>query len=181
MPVGVLVSGAGTILGSIIESGVPVAAAFADRPCPALDIAAAHDVPTVLVARASFGTDFDRGAYTADLVDALRARSIDLVAMAGFGTIVPGIARAFPERVLNTHPSLLPAFPGWHAVRQALDHGVKVTGCTVHLVAEEVDAGRILAQEAVPVLPDDTEDSLHERIKAVERRIYPQTIKELLP
>ena len=86
---------------------------------------------------------------------------------------------AFPGRVLNTHPALLPAFPGWHAVRDALAYGVKVTGCTVHVATEEVDAGPILAQEAVPVRPDDTEASLHERIKAVERRLYPDTAGRL--
>ena len=77
---------------------------------------------------------------------------------------------------MNTHPALLPAFKGWHAVRDALAAGVKVTGCTVHLVTEEVDSGPILAQEAVPVLDDDTEETLHERIKEVERRLYPDVI-----
>src|SRR6476469_3416118 len=100
--------------------------------------------------------------------------------MAGFGTIVPAVAGAYPGRVLNTHPALLPAFKGWHPVKEALEYGVKVTGCTVHLATEEVDAGPILAQEAVPVLPDDTEESLHERIKDVERRLYPQTIREFI-
>jgi phosphoribosylglycinamide formyltransferase-1 len=86
------------------------------------------------------------------------------------------VQEAFPDRVLNTHPSLLPAFKGWHAVADALAAGVKVTGCTVHVVVADVDAGPILAQEAVAVLPDDTAETLHERIKAVERRLYPQTI-----
>jgi phosphoribosylglycinamide formyltransferase-1 len=176
----VLVSGAGTILEAILEAGVPVAVVIADRPCRGLELAADAGLATELVARTSFGKDFDRDGYTALVVDALKRHEIDLVAMAGFGTIVPRIVDALPDRVLNTHPSLLPAFPGWHAVEQALEHGVKVTGCTVHLVTAEVDAGRILAQEAVPVLPDDTEATLHERIKAVERRIYPQTIKELI-
>ena len=94
--------------------------------------------------------------------------------MAGFMTILGRAAfAAFPERILNTHPSLLPAFPGAHAVRDALAFGVKVTGCTVHLATETVDHGPILAQEAVPVLPGDDEATLHERIKAVERRLYP--------
>ena len=83
-------------------------------------------------------------------------------------------------RALNTHPALLPAFKGWHAVRDALAAGVKVTGCTVHLVTEEVDSGPILAQEAVPVLDDDTEETLHERIKQVERRLYPGVIERLV-
>ncbi|HUO49260.1 MAG TPA: formyltransferase family protein, partial [Acidimicrobiales bacterium] len=87
---------------------------------------------------------------------------------------------AYPGRILNTHPALLPAFPGWHAVRDALAAGVGVTGCTVHVATLEVDAGRVLAQEEVPVLPGDTEAALHERIKQVERRLYPATVKAVL-
>lgn len=165
---------------AIVEAGIPVAVVIADRPCPGLDAAEASGLTTELVARTSFGADFDRDGFTSLISDALKRHEVDLVAMAGFGTVVPRIVEAFPDRVLNTHPALLPAFPGWHAVRQALERGVKITGCTVHLVNDEVDAGKILAQEAVPVLPDDTESILHERIKAVERRLYPQTIKELL-
>jgi phosphoribosylglycinamide formyltransferase-1 len=101
--------------------------------------------------------------------------------MAGFMTVLDKpVFDAFPGRVLNTHPALLPAFKGAHAVDEALAAGVKVTGCTVHLATPEVDDGPILAQEAVPVLPGDTVESLHERIKAVERRLYPHTIKEFL-
>ena len=101
--------------------------------------------------------------------------------MAGWGTILgPAAVAAMPGRIINTHPALLPAFPGWHAVRDALAYGVMVTGCTVHVATEEVDAGPILAQEAVTVEPDDTVASLHERIKAVERRIYVRTISEIL-
>src|SRR5690606_42002296 len=95
-------------------------------------------------------------------------------------TSPPSLHDALPIWILNTHPALLPSFPGWHAVRDALAHGVKVTGCTVHVATEEVDAGPILAQEAVPVLPDDDEATLHERIKAVERRLYTDTIRSLL-
>ena len=91
-----------------------------------------------------------------------------------------GFVDSFGARAMNTHPALLPAFKGWHAVRDALAAGVKVTGCTVHLVTEEVDAGPILAQEAVPVLDDDTEETLHERIKQVERRLYPDAIERLV-
>src|SRR5690606_35069488 len=99
---------------------------------------------------------FDRDEFTARVVERLQHHRIDLVAMAGWGTILGRAAfEAFPGRILNTHPALLPSFPGWHAVRDALAHGVKVTGCTVHVATEEVDAGPILAQEAVPVLPDD--------------------------
>jgi phosphoribosylglycinamide formyltransferase 1 len=90
------------------------------------------------------------------------------------------LTEAYAGRVLNTHPALLPAFPGWHAVRDALAYGVKVTGTTVHVATGEVDAGPILAQEAVPVEPGDTEETLHERIKVVERRLYPATIRQFL-
>ena len=180
MRLGVLVSGAGTILEAIVEAGLPIAVVIADRPCLALDVASEAGLTTELVERTTFGAEFDRDAYTALVVDALKRHDVDLVAMAGFGTVIPRIVDDHAGRVLNTHPSLLPAFPGWHAVRQALDHGVKVTGCTVHLVTAEVDAGTILAQEAVPVLAGDTEATLHERIKSVERRIYPETIKEIL-
>jgi phosphoribosylglycinamide formyltransferase-1 len=114
-------------------------------------------------------------------VAALERHGVDLVAIAGFGTILSEpFVDSFGGRAVNTHPALLPAFKGWHAVRDALAAGVKVTGCTVHLVTEDVDAGPILAQEAVPVLDDDTEETLHERIKQVERRLYPDVIERLV-
>ena len=120
-------------------------------------------------------------AYTHEVVDVLERHDTDLVAIAGFGTILSKpFVDVYGGRALNTHPALLPAFKGWHAVRDALAHGVKVTGCTVHLVTEEVDEGPILAQESVPVLDDDTEASLHERIKEVERRLYPDVIERLV-
>jgi phosphoribosylglycinamide formyltransferase-1 len=162
-------------------AGVPVALVVVDRPCGALDVAARHGVPATLVERQSFGADFDRVAYTHEVVDALRAAGVELVAMAGFMTILEKpLIDAYEGRVLNTHPALLPAFKGAHAVRDALDAGVKVTGCTVHLATMELDAGPILAQEAVPVLADDTVASLHERIKVVERRIFPKTILQII-
>jgi phosphoribosylglycinamide formyltransferase-1 len=179
--IAVLASGSGTLLEAILEDGIPVALVVTDRPSKAQVIAETHGVPAVLVERASFGPDFDREAYTAGVVEVLQQHGIELVVMAGYGTVFgEAIHTGFPARVLNTHPALLPSFKGWHAVRQALAYGVKVTGCTVHVATLEVDAGPILAQEAVPVLPDDDEDSLHERIKAVERRLYPQTIRAVL-
>ncbi len=181
MRVGVLASGTGSNLEAICSAGIPVAVVVVDRPCPALDVAARHGVATATVERPSFGPDFDRVAYTEDVVDALRAHGVDLVAMAGFMTILEKpLFDAYDGRVLNTHPALLPAFKGAHAVRDALEHGVRVTGCTVHLATMELDAGPILAQEAVPVLPGDTVESLHERIKVVERRLYPDTIRQII-
>jgi phosphoribosylglycinamide formyltransferase-1 len=111
----------------------------------------------------------------------LVAHQVDLVAMAGFGTVLTqAVHTAFPGRILNTHPALLPAFPGWHAVRDALADGVSETGCTVHLATLEMDAGPILAQARVPVAEGDTEETVHERIKVVERALYPATIARAL-
>lgn len=181
MRIAVLASGSGTLLEAFLADGITVALVVVDRPCRAREVAESYGVPAVIVERRSFGADFDRAAYTADVVDVLGQHAIDLVVMAGFGTVfAEPIHEAFPNRILNTHPALLPAFKGWHAVREALAYGVKVTGCTIHVATLEVDAGPILAQEAVPVLPDDDEASLHERIKAVERRLYPQTVRAVL-
>src|SRR4051812_10867318 len=164
----------------MLERGLPIVAVVVDRPCGALDIAKEHDVAAELVERTDFGNTFDRVAYTHDVVDALHRHDTELVAIAGFGTILSKpFVDAFGGRAVNTHPALLPSFKGLHAVRDALEFGVKVTGTTVHLVTEDVDSGEILAQEAVPVLPDDTEATLHERIKAVERRLYPEVIERL--
>jgi phosphoribosylglycinamide formyltransferase-1 len=164
----------------MLERGLPIVAVVVDRPCGAVDIAKQHDVPAELIERTDFSKDFDRVAYTHDVVDALQRHDVDLVAIAGFGTILSKpFVDAYGGRAVNTHPALLPSFKGWHAVRDALEFGVKVTGTTVHLVTEDVDSGPILAQEAVPVLDDDTEASLHERIKEVERRLYPEVIERL--
>jgi len=181
MRVGVLASGSGTILQAMLDRRLPVAVVVADRPCGALQIARAAGIEAVLVERADYGPTFDRVAYTKEVVAALEQHEVELVAIAGFGTILSEpFVDAFGSRALNTHPALLPAFKGWHAVRDALDAGVKITGCTVHLVTEEVDAGPILAQEAVPVLDGDTQQTLHERIKEVERRLYPDVIERLV-
>jgi phosphoribosylglycinamide formyltransferase-1 len=176
-----LASGAGSILEAILDQQIPVQVVVVDRPCNATAIAEAHGVASEMVERASFGKDFDRLAYTNEVIDVLERHKIDLVVMAGFGTIFEKtMFDTFEGRIINTHPALLPAFPGWHAVRDALEAGVKVTGVTVHLATLEVDAGPILAQAAVPVLPGDDEETLHERIKEVERQLYPDTIKEIL-
>jgi phosphoribosylglycinamide formyltransferase-1 len=164
----------------MLERGLPVVAVVADRPCGALDIAASAGIVAELVERTDFTQQFDRVAYTHDVVDALQRHDVDLVAIAGFGTILSKpFVDAYGGHAVNTHPALLPAFKGWHAVRDALDFGVKVTGTTVHLVTEDVDSGPILAQEAVPVLDDDTVETLHERIKEVERRLFPEVIERL--
>ena len=152
--VGVLVSGSGTILQAMFDAGLPVTTVISDRPCAALALAAAHGAADELVDRSGyggFGPGFDRQGYTATVAATLVAHQVDLVAMAGFGTVLTEtIHYAFPDRVLNTHPALLPAFPGWHGVRDALAAGVAETGCTVHLATLEMDAGPILAQAGRP-------------------------------
>ncbi len=181
MQIGVLASGSGTILQSLLDANLPIAVVIADRPCAATERAETAGVPAEVVLRSSYGADFDRVAYTHQIVDELARHGVELVAMAGFGTILEQpIHDAYPDRIVNTHPALLPAFKGWHAVQAAFDAGVEVTGCTVHLARLDVDEGPILAQEAVPVLPDDTVETLHERIKAVERRLYPAVLHELI-
>jgi len=182
--VAVLVSGTGTILDAMLAEQLPVVVVLADRPCRALDNATAAGIATVLVDRAAhggFGPGFDRAGFTDQVVTALEHHDAGLVAMAGFGTVLaPALFAAYPGRVLNTHPALLPAFPGWHAVEEALAAGVDVTGCTVHVATPDTDAGPVLAQAEVAVVPGDTVASLHERIKAVERRLYPDTIRAVI-
>ena len=175
--IGVLASGSGTILEAMLDRALPVIVVVVDRQCGAVEIAGRAGVEARVVEREDFGPDFDRVAYSKQIVDVLQEADVDLVAMAGFGTILDEpVFDAFRGRILNTHPALLPSFPGWHGVADALAYGVKVTGCTVHVATLDVDAGPIVAQEAVPVLADDTVDTLHERIKAVERRLYPDTL-----
>lgn len=176
-----LASGNGTILEAIIDEGLQPVIVVVDRPCRAVEVAKLAGLPVKTVERRSFGRSFDRLAYTHRVLDELGAKETDLVVMAGFGTVLEKpIFDTYAGRILNTHPSLLPAFPGWHSVEEALAAGVKLTGCTVHIATLEVDAGPILAQEAVPVLPGDTTDRLHERIKATERRLYPRTIRQFI-
>ncbi|NHC43949.1 phosphoribosylglycinamide formyltransferase [Motilibacter aurantiacus] len=169
-----LVSGSGTLLQALLDGCDPreatVVAVGADRHGIAgLDRAAAAGVPTFVHAPRDFA---DRAQWNHALADAVAAYEPDLVVSAGFMRILGAeFLVRFPDRVLNTHPALLPAFPGAHAVRDALAYGVAVTGCTVHLVDTGVDTGPVVAQEAVRVEPGDDEATLHERIKVVERRL----------
>lgn len=166
---------------AMASAGLPIALVMTDRHCDVESVAAAHGIPCQVIERTEFGAGFDRDRFTTRVIDALRGAEIELVAMAGWGTILgPAAFTAYPGKIINTHPALLPSFPGWHGVRDALAYGVKVTGCTVHIATEEVDAGPILAQEAVKVLDDDDESSLHERIKVVERRLYVETIRDFM-
>jgi phosphoribosylglycinamide formyltransferase-1 len=164
----------------MFEAGLPVTTVLADRPCAGLRLAEDHGAAAELVDRKAyggFGAGFDREGFTATVAATLVAHQVDLVAMAGFGTVMTeAVHTAFPDRIVNTHPALLPLFPGWHGVRDALAAGVTETGCTVHLATLEMDTGPVLAQQTVPVRPGDTEESLHERIKVVERVLYPATV-----
>ena len=170
----VLASGTGSLLGSLIEAasgGYParIVAVGVDRECRATEVAAAASLPAYTV---RLGDYPDREAWDAAITEATAAHSPDLIVSAGFMKILgPQFLSRFCGRTLNTHPALLPAFAGAHAVPEALAYGVKVTGCTVHLVDAGMDTGPILAQEPVPVLDGDDEETLHERIKVIERRL----------
>lgn len=177
----VLVSGSGTLLQAVLDAiaagelGAEVVAVGSDRAAAyGLERAAAAGVPTFVH---PLRKGEDRSAWDAALADEVASYEPDLVVSAGFMKLVGAAFLArFPDRMINTHPALLPAFPGAHAVRDTIAYGVKVSGCTVFVVDAGVDTGRIVAQEAVVVEPEDTEDTLHERIKVVERRLLVATI-----
>ncbi|BBX20430.1 phosphoribosylglycinamide formyltransferase [Mycolicibacterium duvalii] len=178
----VLASGTGSLLASLLQSAVGdyparVVAVGTDRVCPALEIAAAASIPTFTV---RVGDHPDRAAWDAAITEATAAHQPDLVVSAGFMKILgAAFLSRFPGRVVNTHPALLPAFPGAHAVADALSYGVRVTGCTVHLVDAGTDTGPIIAQQAVPVLDGDDEATLHERIKVIERQLLVEVLAAL--
>ena len=178
----VLASGTGSLLETLLAAAVGdyparVVAVGTDRVCRALDVAADASVPTFTV---RLGDHPDRSAWDAALTAATAAHEPDLVVSAGFMKILgPQFLSRFPARVVNTHPALLPAFPGAHAVPDALAYGVKVTGCSVHLVDAGTDTGPILAQQPVPVLDGDDEATLHERIKVVERQLLVDVLEAL--
>jgi phosphoribosylglycinamide formyltransferase-1 len=174
----VLVSGHGSNLQALLDAGMPVVLVAADRhDAYGLERARRAGVDTAVVRPADHP---DRPAFDLALRELVAGARPDVVCLAGFMRILgPAFVRAFPERIVNTHPSLLPAFRGAHAVREALAYGVKLTGCTVHLVDEEVDHGPVLFQAAVPVEPGDDEDRLHERIKQEEHRLLPLAVRLL--
>lgn len=180
----VLASGTGSNLSALLDAcaadsyGARVVAVGTDRDgAPALDSARRRGLPTFIVRVTDYG---DRGAWDHALTEAVAEYAPDLVIFAGFMKIVGReFLEHFPWRVVNTHPSLLPAFPGPHPVRDTLAYGAKLTGVTVHLVDVEVDAGPVLAQRAVPVQADDDESRLHERIKAVERSLLVDTVGQM--
>jgi phosphoribosylglycinamide formyltransferase-1 len=182
VPLGVLISGSGTNLQAIMDAvsekrlDAAIGVVLSNRPdAQGLARARSRGIPTEVVEHRKFPTreDFDR-----ELVRLLKSYGAELVILAGFMRLLsPVLIRAFPDRIMNIHPALLPAFPGLHAQRQALEHGVRFSGCTVHFVSEECDQGAIIIQAVVPVLPGDTEETLSARILGEEHRIYPRAIQ----
>ena len=176
--VAVLASGTGTLLKAIIdnqENRYRVDIVVADQICPALQRAKNAGIRTAVVPM-----EANRNTWNDKMVDAVASVEPDLVVSAGFMRLLgPAFVQEFEGRTINAHPSLLPSFPGAHAVRDALEHGVKVTGCTVHYVDAGLDSGEIIAQRAVEVQPGDTESELHERIKKVEREQIVHLLRNL--
>jgi len=182
---GVLISGRGSNLQALIRAvddgrlDARITVVIANRPeAPGLEHARRSGIETLLVDHRQFKSrhDFDR-----TLATELKSRSVALVCLAGFMRLIGAeLLEAFPNAILNVHPSLLPAFPGVNAQQQALDHGVKVSGATVHLVTPELDAGPIIVQGCVPVRADDTVDSLSARILLEEHRLYPEAVRIML-
>ena len=182
LAVGVLASGRGSNLQALLDAcGTPsyparIVVVISDREhAPALDRARAAHIEALWINPKDFA---DRESFSLALVRELQARKVGLVCQAGFMRILSaGYVQAFAGRALNIHPSLLPAFPGLHPQRQALDHGVRVSGATVHFVEEGVDSGPIVLQESVPVEPGDTEATLSARILVAEHRLYPEAVR----
>ena len=183
--IGVLISGRGSNLQAIIDAtrdgrlGATVAVVISNRADAfGLERARLAGIEALVLDHRGYAS---RSEYDAAVVAALRERGVALVCLAGFMRLLsPRFVEAFPNRILNIHPALLPSFPGLHAQRQALEHGVKVSGATVHLVDANLDAGPIVLQAAVPVLDDDTEETLSARILVEEHRLYPEAIRLVL-
>lgn len=177
--IGVLASGSGSNLQALLDAGLPVVAVASNvEGAGALGRAAAAGLPAAVFA---LGDYRDRETRDAAMAGWLTASGVDLVVSAGYmHLLTPAFLDRFPGRVVNVHPALLPAFPGAHAVEDALAAGVHETGATVHVVDEGVDTGPVLRQETVPVLPGDTPASLHERIREVEHRLLPEVVRELI-
>ena len=182
VPIGVLISGGGTNLQSIIDAveakklDAKLELVLSNKPdAYGLVRARNHGLPVEVLEHKDFAS---REAYDQAVVDRLRARGVELVALAGFMRLLsPVFVKAYSNRIMNIHPALLPAFPGLHVQKKALEHGVRFSGCTVHFVNEECDEGPIIIQAVVPVYPDDTAETLAARILTQEHRIYPRAIQ----
>jgi phosphoribosylglycinamide formyltransferase 1 len=186
LPIGILGSGQGTNCRALLERIKRGALQAEARvvisdvlDAPILDIAREFSIPNAYLAPGHFRTRLDPQAE-AELVQILRHAGVELVVLAGFMRILKSqMLGAFPRRIINIHPSLLPKFPGLSAWKQALAAGEKVTGCTVHYVDEQIDHGDIIAQREVPILPNDTPESLHARIQVAEHELYPEVVSTL--
>jgi phosphoribosylglycinamide formyltransferase-1 len=182
VPIGVLISGSGTNLQSIIDAveakklDAKIELVLSNKPdAYGLVRARNHGVPFEVLEHKGFAS---REAYDQAIVDLLRGRGVELVVLAGFMRLLsPVFVKAYSNRIMNIHPALLPAFPGLHVQKKAVEHGVRFSGCTVHFVNEDCDEGPIIIQAVVPVFPGDTEEILAARILAQEHRIYPRAIQ----
>ena len=182
LPLGVLASGRGSNFQAIIDGisagkvHASVRLLIVDNPeAYAIERAKKHAIPYLFLDPRDFSSKDD---FFANIADELKAKGVQLVVLAGFMRIVrKPLIDAYPHRIMNIHPALLPSFPGLHGQKQAVDYGVKISGCTVHFVDEGMDTGPVIIQAAVPVSPDDTEETLSERILRLEHRIFPEAIQ----
>ncbi|NOZ68473.1 MAG: phosphoribosylglycinamide formyltransferase [Deferribacteres bacterium] len=182
LTLGVLASGRGSNFQSIIDSiesgalNARIAVLITDNPgAYALERAAKHNIEALIIRPRDFP---DKDAYYSHIAGELGKRGVELVILAGFMRVVgKALIEKYPNRIMNIHPALLPSFPGLHGQKQAVDYGVKISGCTVHFVDEGVDTGPVIIQAAVPVYHDDTEETLSERILREEHRIFPEAIR----
>jgi phosphoribosylglycinamide formyltransferase-1 len=182
LAIGVLASGRGSNFQSIIDSiesgylGAEIRLLITDNPGAfAVERARRHGIEYLVLEPRHFGS---RDLYFEAMAQELKKRGVDLIVLAGFMRIVrKPLIEAFPDSIMNIHPALLPAFPGLHGQKQAIDYGVKISGCTVHFVDDGMDTGPVIIQAAVPVMDDDTEESLSERILTFEHKIFPEAIK----
>jgi phosphoribosylglycinamide formyltransferase-1 len=182
LKLGILVSGNGSNLQSIIdhiEKGslkAIIKIVISNNPdAYGITRAKKHGIPVAVIKNGDFK---NKEEFDLELIRILRSNNVDLVILAGFMRIItPTLLNAFPQKIMNIHPALLPSFPGTHGQKQAVEYGVKISGCTVHFVDEGVDTGPIIIQSAVPVFDDDTEETLAARILKEEHRIYPQAIQ----
>lgn len=182
LQVAVLISGRGSNMESLARAcateGFPaeICVVVSNRPdAPGLDKARSFGIPTAVVDHTEFD---DKAAFEAALIDVLEEHGAELICLAGFMRVLSAdFVGRYPQRILNIHPSLLPSFPGLHVQRKAIDHGVRYSGCTVHFVVPEVDAGPIVAQAVVPIEQSDTEDTLSARILEQEHLIYPEAVR----
>ncbi len=177
----VLASGTGTLFEALLDSGLVanVVALVTDQPSArAVEVAEGRGIPVLRIPLLNFDS---RESWQSELLNQVKELSPDLIVAAGFMRILsPAFVNSFPEQIVNSHPSLLPQFPGANAVRDAIEAGVATTGCTVHFIDEGVDTGKIIAQAKVDVLPGESESALHERIKTVERTLLPHSVEQLL-